>query len=111
MSLHLFTAHPAAVGESYAEHLAAATGFGGRMIFGGFACLLHGRDRLAPGCGDARLRCAPIRRPERMAEAKSGKCNRSGKYGRAQNTARARDDPGDMHGQHGELSIDEGQKR
>jgi Family of unknown function (DUF6356) len=42
MSLHLFTAHPAAVGESYAEHLAAATGFGGRMIFGGFACLLHG---------------------------------------------------------------------
>ena len=42
MSLHLFTAHPAAVGETYSQHLAAATGFGGRMILGGFACLMHG---------------------------------------------------------------------
>jgi hypothetical protein len=42
MSLHLFTDHPAAVGESYSEHLVAATGFGARMILGGLACLLHG---------------------------------------------------------------------
>ena len=38
----LFTEHPASVGETYGEHLAMATGFGARMILGGFACLLHG---------------------------------------------------------------------
>ena len=37
-----FTEHPAAVGESYVEHLGVATGFGGRMILGGLACLVHG---------------------------------------------------------------------
>ena len=37
-----FTQHPASVGESYTEHLVHATGFGLRMIAGGFACLLHG---------------------------------------------------------------------
>ncbi len=38
----LFTEHPASVGESYAEHLAMASGFGFKMILGGFACLVHG---------------------------------------------------------------------
>lgn len=38
----LFTDHPASVGETYGEHLAMATGFGVRMILGGFACLIHG---------------------------------------------------------------------
>ncbi len=38
----LFTEHPASVGETYGEHLVMATGFGARMILGGFACLLHG---------------------------------------------------------------------
>ncbi len=38
----LFTDHPASVGETYGEHLAMATGFGLRMILGGFACLIHG---------------------------------------------------------------------
>lgn len=38
----LFTEHPASVDETYAEHLAMASGFGVRMILGGFACLLHG---------------------------------------------------------------------
>lgn len=38
----LFTDHPASVGESYIEHLAMASGFGIRMILGGFACLIHG---------------------------------------------------------------------
>jgi hypothetical protein len=37
-----FTDHPASVGETYTEHLAMASGFGTRMIFGGIACLLHG---------------------------------------------------------------------
>lgn len=39
---HLFSDHPASVGETYTEHLAAASGFGFRMIAGGIACLLHG---------------------------------------------------------------------
>ena len=38
----LFREHPASVGESYGEHFAHATGFGVRMVFGGFACILHG---------------------------------------------------------------------
>ncbi len=37
-----FTRHPAAVGETYGEHLAFATGFGGRMVLAGLACMLHG---------------------------------------------------------------------
>lgn len=37
-----FTRHPESVGESYRQHLAHATGFGLRMIAGGFACILHG---------------------------------------------------------------------
>jgi hypothetical protein len=37
-----FTAHPATVGESYGEHLATASSFGGRMILAGIACTLHG---------------------------------------------------------------------
>ena len=38
----LFRDHPASVGETYGEHLVHATGFGLRMIAGGFACILHG---------------------------------------------------------------------
>jgi hypothetical protein len=38
----LFTEHPASVDETYGEHFAMATGFGLRMIAGGFACLIHG---------------------------------------------------------------------
>ena len=38
----LFTDHPASVDETYAEHLAMATGFGLRMVLGGIACLIHG---------------------------------------------------------------------
>ena len=37
-----FTEHPRTVGESYSEHLVQASGFGGRMIVAGIACLLHG---------------------------------------------------------------------
>jgi len=38
----LFNDHPAAVGETYFEHLRQATSFGIRMILGGVACILHG---------------------------------------------------------------------
>jgi Family of unknown function (DUF6356) len=42
MSLHgLFTDHPASVGETYGEHLLAATSFALRMMLGGLACLVH----------------------------------------------------------------------
>jgi hypothetical protein len=38
----MFTEHPAAVGETYGEHLRHASGFGLRMVAGGMACILHG---------------------------------------------------------------------
>ena len=37
----LFTEHPATVGETYLEHLVAASGFGFKMVYCGIACLLH----------------------------------------------------------------------
>ncbi len=37
-----FTEHPASVNESYTEHLGTAFGFGGRMVLGGIACMIHG---------------------------------------------------------------------
>lgn len=40
--IRAFTEHPASVGESYRQHLAHASGFGIRMVMGGFACILHG---------------------------------------------------------------------
>jgi hypothetical protein len=36
-----FTAHPATVGETYWQHLRAATGFSLRLIGAGTACLVH----------------------------------------------------------------------
>ena len=41
-SMDAFTRHPAAVGETYGEHLVFATGVGGRLMLAGIACLLHG---------------------------------------------------------------------
>jgi len=41
-SMDAFTRHPAAVGETYGEHLVFATGVGGRLMLAGVACLLHG---------------------------------------------------------------------
>ena len=38
---HLFTEHPASVGETYFQHLWSAAGFAGMMFLGGMACLLH----------------------------------------------------------------------
>ena len=37
-----FRRHPATVGETYGEHLAFASGIGGRLLLAGAACLLHG---------------------------------------------------------------------
>ena len=41
MIAKLFQDHPEEVGETYAEHFAAAGGFGVRMIVGGAACVVH----------------------------------------------------------------------
>lgn len=37
----LFRDHPVEIGETYLEHMAAAGGFGVKMIFGGAACIVH----------------------------------------------------------------------
>ena len=37
----LFTEHPESVDETYGEHLVRASCFGGRMVMGGLACMLH----------------------------------------------------------------------
>jgi len=37
----LFRDHPRAVGESYGEHLFAASGFGISMMLAGLACVIH----------------------------------------------------------------------
>ncbi|HYE50209.1 MAG TPA: DUF6356 family protein [Azospirillaceae bacterium] len=41
MIRRLFNDHPASVGESYGEHMAAAGGFGLRLVLAGLACLVH----------------------------------------------------------------------
>ncbi len=38
---HLFSEHPASVGESYVTHLLAASAFAVRLFAGGLACLVH----------------------------------------------------------------------
>ncbi len=40
--LKSFREHPTSVGETYGEHFRHATGFGIRMVLGGFACMIHG---------------------------------------------------------------------
>ena len=40
-TMRLFTDHPESVGESYAEHLVTASGFGVRLVLTGLACLVH----------------------------------------------------------------------
>ena len=42
MTLRLLTEHPATVGETYAQHLRFAFRFGGSMVIGGLACMVHG---------------------------------------------------------------------
>jgi hypothetical protein len=42
MNFRLLTEHPASVGETYFEHLGFASRFGGTMILGGLACVVHG---------------------------------------------------------------------
>ncbi len=38
---NLFTAHPASVGETYAQHCRFAFRFGARMTVGGVAAMVH----------------------------------------------------------------------
>lgn len=42
MMKRAFTEHPASVGETYTQHMGMAFGFGGKMVFAGIACLIHG---------------------------------------------------------------------
>ncbi len=57
MTLRFLTDHPASVGETYFEHLCFAFRFGGTMVVGGLACLVHG---VLPFCcltsGSSRVR-------------------------------------------------------
>ncbi len=46
MFKRLFTDHPASVNETYWQHLAAASAFGARMVWGGIVCFVHA---LIPG--------------------------------------------------------------
>ena len=39
---HLFSDHPASVGESYFEHMGVAFGFAVRLLAAAFACFVHG---------------------------------------------------------------------
>jgi hypothetical protein len=41
MLKRLFTAHPAAVGETYWQHFAVAAGFGWRLLQASAACFVH----------------------------------------------------------------------
>ncbi len=40
--LKRFAEHPAAVGETYLQHMAAAVSFGSDMLIAGIACIAHG---------------------------------------------------------------------
>jgi hypothetical protein len=37
----LFTEHPSSLNESYSEHFLCAFTYGVRIVFSGFACLIH----------------------------------------------------------------------
>ena len=37
----LFTEHPSSLNESYFEHFLCASTYGIRIVFSGFACLIH----------------------------------------------------------------------
>lgn len=39
--LGAFTGHPASVGETYAEHMAVALGYGARLLGAGCAAIVH----------------------------------------------------------------------
>ena len=79
--LRRFTDHPSSVNETYFQHMGMAFGFGGRMLLGGLACLVHG---LCPGCADARQRyhprpASPHGQPSRRAAGTAGVLEGSGR--------------------------------
>lgn len=41
MIAKLFTDHPRSLGETYGQHARTALRFGGRMMLGGLACMVH----------------------------------------------------------------------
>lgn len=40
--MKLFTKHPHSVGETYLQHMRVAMTYGGKMVLGGLACMMHG---------------------------------------------------------------------
>jgi len=40
--MNLFNKHPNSIGESYFQHMRFAFTFGGKMVIGGLACIIHG---------------------------------------------------------------------
>lgn len=42
MNMNIFTKHPHSIGETYLQHLMMALTFGGKMVCGGLACMIHG---------------------------------------------------------------------
>lgn len=65
LAWRIFAAHPASVGETYTEHLAAAARLGIGLIAAGLACLLHA---LVPAAFEDRASRAVARLHRELAE-------------------------------------------
>lgn len=72
----LFTDHPNEMGESYIEHLICASMYGVRMVFAGFAAIIHSifpflfqttaSDLAKEINGDVRTRKSKLEAPEQV---------------------------------------------
>jgi len=76
INFRLLTAHPASVGETYFGHLCFAFSFGGSMLAGGAACILHGiLPFLCTASGSRRVRALHAKlshHPQRKAMMELG---------------------------------------
>lgn len=64
----LFTEHPAAVGESYTQHMRSALGFAGAMFAASLACFIHA---ILPWTFKTTGSRAIVRLHERMVEQRA----------------------------------------
>jgi len=64
----LFTEHPAAVGETYAQHMRSALGFAGAMFAASLACFIHA---ILPWTFKTTGSSAILRLHERMVEQRA----------------------------------------
>ena len=72
--LGAFTEHPASVGETYTEHMAAALGYGARLLGAGCAAVVHA---LVPALFETAASDA-IRAMHAEMEARGGGAKRAG---------------------------------